>query len=127
MSDAPSCSIPQPVEGMPREPLVTLQGIKAHLYIKSSCPHCRIAVQLLKDQQVDCSVVDVTHDPVKRKQVSWAVGDFPTVPMVFLDYRFVGGCDSLQALLRGGDLSLRAFFETVPRVPSGEIFFDETL
>lgn len=78
--------------------------MKAKIYIKPSCPFCVKAVALLKQRGVESEVFDITSNPKLRAEVSASVGGYNTVPMIFLDGKFVGGCSELQALISAGKL-----------------------
>lgn len=77
----------------------------ARVYIKKPCPFCDKAIALLKDHQIPYTLIDLTHNPELRAQVARTQNNFPTVPMIFLNETFVGGCDDLIAALKTAKLS----------------------
>lgn len=78
--------------------------MKAKLYIKPTCPFCIRAVSLLQEKNIESEVIDVSKNPELRAEVSESVGGFRTVPMIFLDEKFIGGFSDLQALDTNGSL-----------------------
>jgi len=78
--------------------------MKAKIYIKPTCPFCVRAVALLKEKNIDTEVFDVSNDPQLRAKVAESVGGYRTVPMIFLNGEFVGGCSELQGLDAKGNL-----------------------
>jgi len=78
--------------------------MKAKIYIKPSCPFCVNAVALLNQKGIKTEVFDISSDPKLRAKISNSVGGYNTVPMIFLDGTFVGGCSELQTLDKQGKL-----------------------
>ncbi|WP_026477176.1 glutaredoxin 3 [Alkaliphilus transvaalensis] len=76
---------------------------KVVLYTKGYCPYCRKAVALLTEKGVDFTNYDVTNDDetfsVVKAQTGW-----DTVPQIFIDDEFIGGCDDLHLLDQKGEL-----------------------
>ena len=93
----PSCALPDPSFSVP-DASTALQGVQATMYVKPTCPHCHRAEQILSQYQAQVTVVDVSENPQLREEIATSVGGFPTVPMIFLRKKFVGGCDDLLAL-----------------------------
>lgn len=79
--------------------------MEAKIYIKPSCPFCVKAEAVLKAHNIKCEVFDVTSNPKLRAEVSASVGGYNTVPMIFLDDKFVGGYSELQTLISAGKLN----------------------
>jgi glutaredoxin 3 len=77
---------------------------KVEMYLKTSCPYCLRARQLLDSKGVahEDFVVDM-GGPKKQEMVQRASGR-TTVPQIFIDGRHIGGCDDLMALDRQGKL-----------------------
>jgi glutaredoxin 3 len=78
--------------------------MKAKIYIKPTCPFCVRAVALLKQRNIRTEVFDISSNPKLRAEISDSVGGYNTVPMIFLDDKFVGGCSELQVLDTAGKL-----------------------
>ena len=101
-SDAPSCALPSrdPKSYKNTPDLAFMEGMKAELYSKPTCPHCLRAIDILCDLKTHLKITDVSHDEALRWKVAESVGDFPTVPMIFIKGKFVGGCSDLEAKLQ---------------------------
>lgn len=78
--------------------------MKAVLYTKPTCPFCIRAKALLDEKGIEYEDHDISHDPERRDQISASVGGHRTVPMIFLDGKFIGGNSELQALAISGEL-----------------------
>lgn len=81
--------------------------MRAEIYTKTVCPHCVRAKMLLKNRNAEIVEIDAPSnmdDMVAR--VTEASGQPPrTVPQIFLDGRYIGGADDLEAYFRQNDLS----------------------
>lgn len=75
----------------------------AFLYIKASCPFCRMAESLLSEKGVAYDKVDISEVPERRDEMIERSGG-RTVPQVFIKNRPVGGFDELAELERSGRL-----------------------
>jgi glutaredoxin 3 len=62
-----------------------------------------LAKRLLRARGIAFDEIDVTRDPEERARVVAQTGH-RTVPMIFIDDRFIGGSDELHALDRAGEL-----------------------
>mmetsp|Transcript_37466 Transcript_37466/g.47779 ORF Transcript_37466/g.47779 Transcript_37466/m.47779 type:complete len:159 (+) Transcript_37466:133-609(+) len=85
------------------------EGI-ATLYIKQTCPHCKEAIALLKDEyQLDLSIVDIEEgDDAEIKSKIRQMKQFSfrkTVPQVFFNSKHLGGNDDVQTLHKDGKLA----------------------
>jgi len=78
--------------------------MKAEIYTKPTCPFCIRAKAILSDKGIEYVDHDVSNDPVLRAQASEKAGGHSTVPMIFLDGKFIGGCSELQGLVAAGEL-----------------------
>lgn len=78
--------------------------MKAELYTKPTCPYCVRAIKILTDKGIELVNHDVSQDPALRAKASERAGGHSTVPMIFLDEKFIGGCSELQALVTNGSL-----------------------
>lgn len=74
------------------------------MYTTTYCGYCERARRLLRARQIPFVEVDVTHDRARRRQVILETGH-PTVPVVLIDGRLVGGSDELVELDRAGGLA----------------------
>lgn len=73
------------------------------LYTLRGCGYCIRTKALLDTRQIPYTEHDVTSDGAERARVKSLTGH-STFPQVFIDDRFIGGCDELHALERGGGL-----------------------
>ncbi|MDP9085264.1 MAG: glutaredoxin 3 [Pseudomonadota bacterium] len=77
---------------------------KVEIYLKTTCPYCLRARQLLDSKGVahEDYVVDL-GGPKKAEMVQRSNGR-STVPQIFIDGKHIGGCDDLLALEEHGKL-----------------------
>jgi glutaredoxin 3 len=73
------------------------------LYTTRTCPFCVRAKQLLRNKSIEFDDIDVGNAPEQRATLTARTGS-RTVPQVFINDEFVGGCDELFALERSGQL-----------------------
>ncbi len=78
--------------------------MKAKLYTKPTCPFCIKAKEVLTQKNIKFEDFDVSTDPKLRAKISDSVGGYSTVPMIFLDDKFIGGFSELKALDTAGKL-----------------------
>ena len=76
---------------------------KVILYTTRTCPFCVRAKQLLGNKSVAFEDVDVGNAPEQRAELTARTGS-RTVPQIFINDAFIGGCDELFALERSGEL-----------------------
>jgi glutaredoxin 3 len=74
------------------------------IYTKRWCGFCFAAKRLFEGLGVDFEEIPVDDDPALRREISARAGDWPTVPMIFVGDRFVGGYTDAAALHRRGEL-----------------------
>jgi monothiol glutaredoxin len=78
------------------------------LYMKGSpsqpmCGFSATVVQILKNQGVDFASVNVLDYPEVREGVK-KYAQWPTIPQLYVDGEFVGGCDIVKDLHESGEL-----------------------
>lgn len=73
------------------------------VYTTQVCPYCVRAKQLLKQKGVAYEEVDLTRDHDARMALVERTR-MRTVPQIFINDEFIGGCDELYALERAGEL-----------------------
>ena len=74
------------------------------IYLKSTCPYCFRALQLLDRKGVKRDEHNVDRGgPLKNEMVQRA-GGRTSVPQIFIGGKHIGGCDDLMALDRDGKL-----------------------
>lgn len=73
------------------------------IYTTDNCPYCTRAKSLLKQKGIPFQETNVTDNPRLRDELEEKTG-WMTVPMIFIDGGFIGGCDELYALDGSGEL-----------------------
>ncbi|GAD95467.1 monothiol glutaredoxin grx5 [Paecilomyces lecythidis] len=71
------------------------------------CGFSRASIQILGLQGVDpkkFTAFNVLEDPELRQGIK-EYSDWPTIPQLYVDKEFVGGCDILMSMHRNGELS----------------------
>ena len=77
---------------------------KVEMYVKTTCPYCLRARQLLDGKGVAYEAIVVDMGGPKKDEMVQRAGGRTTVPQIFIDGQHVGGCDDLMALDRQGTL-----------------------
>jgi len=85
------------------------------IYTKSWCGYCSSAKRLFAKLGIPFEEIPVDRDPGLRWEVSARAGNWPTVPMIFIDNQFVGGYTETAALHRQGKLVPLCRPDTVPQ------------
>ena len=75
------------------------------IYTAKYCPFCEKAIVLLFRKGISFTVHDVTDDPGKRDSLEGQTG-CPTIPQVFINDKFIGGCSDLYELDSRGELDI---------------------
>ncbi len=70
---------------------------KIIVYTRENCSYCEMAKSLLKRRSLAYTVVDLTHDHDLREQLA-APHHWRTLPMIFIDDKFIGGYTDLAKL-----------------------------
>ena len=68
---------------------------RVKIYTASYCGFCHRAIDYLEENNVEFENIDVTNDPKTRESASEKAGGFSTVPLIFIDDKFIGGCSEL--------------------------------
>lgn len=76
------------------------------MYIKTWCPYCKKVKALFDSKQVAYQAVDVEEETQIFENIKAQTGK-KTVPQVFIDSEFVGGCDDVHALNDTGELDAK--------------------
>lgn len=74
---------------------------------KPACGFSRATIQLLGQQGVDPSkfaAYNVLEDAELRNGIK-EYSDWPTIPQLYVNHEFVGGCDIIMSMARSGELS----------------------
>lgn len=67
------------------------------------CGFSAATVQVFEQLGVPYGTVDVLSDGEVREQIK-AFSNWPTIPQVYIDGKFVGGCDIVRELYESGEL-----------------------
>jgi len=78
---------------------------RVEIYTTMLCGYCHAAKRLLAERGAAFVEYDVGGDRDKRAAMTKRAGGRSTVPMIFINDRYVGGCDDLYALDRAGKLA----------------------
>ncbi len=86
----------------------TVKNNKVMLYMKGTpdFPQCGFSahtVEILKSYGFPFATEDVLADPAVRDGIK-RYSQWPTIPQVYIDGQFVGGCDILHELHERGEL-----------------------
>jgi len=80
---------------------------KVVIYTKTTCPYCTGAKQLLDSLNADYEEIVVDNQPELRKKLAEENNGWKTVPMIFINNKFIGGCDDLKKLHSNGLLEAK--------------------
>lgn len=88
------------------------KDIKANrvlLYMKGNkmAPMCGFSaqvVQILNESAVEYETKNVLEDEVLRQAIK-EYSDWPTIPQLYVDGEFIGGCDIIMELFQNAELS----------------------
>ena len=73
------------------------------IYSKTGCPYCEKAVAFLKAKKLKFEEINITTDPEQWSKLERETGA-GTVPYIFIDGRYIGGCTDLLELNSIGKL-----------------------
>ena len=81
---------------------------KIVLYMKGNkmAPQCGFSgqvVQILNHLEVEYETRDILQDEVLRQAIK-EYSDWPTLPQLYVNQEFVGGCDIIMELFQSGEL-----------------------
>jgi glutaredoxin 3 len=74
------------------------------IYIWTTCPFCVKAKRLLDGKGVQYTEYNLDGDEAGRNKMSDRTGGRKSVPQIFIDGNYIGGCDDVHALDRAGKL-----------------------
>ena len=77
---------------------------KVEIYTSIMCPYCSRAVGLLQSKQVSFEQIDVSMSGALRETMRDRAGGSTSVPQIFINDKYIGGCDDLMALESAGHL-----------------------
>ncbi len=79
---------------------------KIEIYSSPFCGFCYRAKALLKKKKADFEEVNVFTTPGGRDEMMKRSKGYPTVPQIFINDKFIGGCDELYNLDHQGQLDI---------------------
>ncbi|HAN75591.1 MAG TPA: glutaredoxin 3 [Planktothrix sp. UBA8407] len=74
------------------------------IYTWSTCPFCIRAKALLKSKGVDFTEYAIDGDEVARDQMGQRTNGPRSLPQIFINDQYIGGCDDIYALNSQGKL-----------------------
>lgn len=77
---------------------------KVEMYYWKTCPFCVRARSLLDSKGVAYEGYDITGDEEARAKMIKRTGGPKSVPQIFINDIYIGGCDDLHALEEQGKL-----------------------
>ena len=81
---------------------------KVVLFMKGSknfpmCGFSATVVKILQDLSIDFTDVDILKDEELRQGIK-VFSDWPTIPQLYVDGEFIGGCDIVKDCYQTGEL-----------------------
>ena len=80
--------------------------MKGHRHVPQ-CGFSATVVQILDSMVPEYTTVDVLSDPAVREGIK-EFSSWPTVPQLYVNGEFVGGCDIVREMYSAGELQARA-------------------
>ena len=77
---------------------------KVEIYTWASCPFCRRAKALLDAKDVDYTEYKIDGDDAARDKMATRANGRRTLPQIFINDQWIGGCDDMQLLEAEGKL-----------------------
>jgi len=79
---------------------------KVEIYTKAYCPYCTHALALLKNKSADYKEIKIDGDMTMRSTMIERSNGNYTVPQIFINDQYIGGCDELVDLERNNQLDV---------------------
>lgn len=82
-------------------------------------PQCGFSaqvIQILKETGAKFETVNVLQDPAIREGIK-EYSSWPTIPQLYVDGEFIGGCDIVKEMYASGDLQKKLGIEETPVTP----------
>lgn len=78
------------------------------LYMKGTpalpqCGFSQVTAEILRRLGVEFQAYDVLQDPALREGIK-QYANWPTIPQLYVDGEFVGGCDIVRSMYESGEL-----------------------
>ena len=85
-----------------------IEANKIILYMKGNkmAPQCGFSaqvVQILNHLKVEFETRDILQDDILRQAIK-EYSDWPTLPQLYVNKEFIGGCDIITELFQSGEL-----------------------
>lgn len=74
------------------------------IYTTSVCPYCQAAKNLFNSLGTNFEEINLDNQPDLRAKLSQENNGWRTVPMIFIDKKFIGGFDDANKLHKEGVL-----------------------
>lgn len=74
------------------------------IYIWTTCPFCKKAKELLDSKDMDYTEYMIQGDDDARDKMAARSNGRRTLPQIFIDGQWIGGCDDLHMLEAEGKL-----------------------
>jgi monothiol glutaredoxin len=86
----------------------TIKQNKVVLYMKGTkdfpqCGFSALVVQVLKNLNTDFVDINVLTNPDIRQGIK-DFSDWPTIPQLYINGEFIGGCDIVKEMFQSGEL-----------------------
>lgn len=75
------------------------------IYTKTICPYCSAAKNLFQSLGVKYEEINLDGKDELRAKLSQENNGYRTVPMIFIDKKFIGGFDDANKLFKSGELN----------------------
>jgi glutaredoxin 3 len=75
------------------------------IYTWQTCPFCIRAKALLKNKGVEFTEYAIDGDDAARSKMAERAGGKRSLPQIFIDDQYIGGCDDIHALDAQGKLN----------------------
>ncbi|MGO1367767.1 MAG: glutaredoxin 3 [Senegalia sp. (in: firmicutes)] len=72
------------------------------IYTTSTCPFCLRAKRLMDNKGVEYEEIEISNNMEKLEELKKETNS-STVPQIFVDNKFIGGCDEIVALHKKGE------------------------
>ncbi|MBM4222596.1 MAG: glutaredoxin 3 [Gammaproteobacteria bacterium] len=85
------------------------QPVTVEVYTKKYCPYCDRALELIQSKHADIVVIDLGIYPERIPEMMQRTHGKRTVPQIFVNNHYIGGCDDLYRMQALGQLD--SFFQ----------------
>ncbi|WP_130806422.1 glutaredoxin 3 [Senegalia massiliensis] len=75
---------------------------KVTIYTFSTCPYCIRAKRLMDNKGVKYEEIEISNNNEKLEELKQRTNS-ATVPQIFINDRFIGGCDDIVELHKKGE------------------------